>query len=131
MARPVTIADEKILDAARNCFMTRGMHATTAEVAQKAGVSEGILFKRFGSKAELFKAAMFVGGPPLIDMQARVGKGDIEKQLLSAAEDLMSLFRTIVPMVMMAWSHMSETGDVKSGEPMPIKGIKWTTAYLA
>ncbi len=131
MARPVTIADEKILDAARDCFLNRGMHATTAEVAQKAGVSEGILFKRFGSKAELFKAAMFIGGTPLIDIKSRVGKGRIEEQLLGYAEDLMKLFRTIVPMVMMTWGHMSETGDLKTGEPMPIKGIKWTTQYLA
>jgi hypothetical protein len=42
MARPVTISDEQILDAARAVFTEKGPRATTAEIAERAGVSEGI-----------------------------------------------------------------------------------------
>ena len=52
MARPTVIRDEQILDAARIVFLERGVLATTAEVAQRAQVSEGSLFKRFKTKAE-------------------------------------------------------------------------------
>ncbi|MCU1279386.1 MAG: Transcriptional regulator, TetR family protein, partial [bacterium] len=60
MARPTTISDESILEAARAVFLEHGLAATTAEVAKRAGVAEGSIFKRFATKAELFKAAMKV-----------------------------------------------------------------------
>ena len=39
-------------------FLERGIWATTLEVAERAGVSEGSLFNRFKSKEGLFAAAM-------------------------------------------------------------------------
>jgi AcrR family transcriptional regulator len=46
-----------VLDAARRLFAQRGFAATTtADVARAAGVSEGIVFHHFGSKAELLEA---------------------------------------------------------------------------
>jgi len=54
MARPTVIRDETIIDAAREVFLERGFGATTAEVAVRAGVSEGSIFKRFNSKVDLF-----------------------------------------------------------------------------
>jgi AcrR family transcriptional regulator len=45
------------MDAARQLFAERGFAATgTADVARLAGVSEGILFHHFGSKAKLLEA---------------------------------------------------------------------------
>ena len=58
MARPTSIKDETIVAAAREVFLERGIQATTAEVAERAGVSEGSVFKRFKTKSELFRAAM-------------------------------------------------------------------------
>ena len=55
MARPATIKDEEILRAAARCFSARGISATTAEVAERARISEGTIFHRFKSKAELFR----------------------------------------------------------------------------
>ena len=46
-----------VMDAARRLFTQRGFAATTtADVARAAGVSEGIVFHHFGSKAELLEA---------------------------------------------------------------------------
>ena len=58
MPRPVTIQDSAILDAARRVFLVRGYSASTAEIARRAGVSEGSLFKRFRTKTALFLAAI-------------------------------------------------------------------------
>lgn len=58
MARKRTIPDDDLLTAARACFVERGISASTKEIARRAGVSEGLLFLRYGSKADLFFAAM-------------------------------------------------------------------------
>lgn len=47
----------RVMAAARELFAERGYGATTtADVARHAGVSEGIVFHHFGSKAELLEA---------------------------------------------------------------------------
>lgn len=51
MPRPVSIQDDVILRAAREIFLEKGWDATTSEIAAKAGVSNGIIFKRFKTKA--------------------------------------------------------------------------------
>jgi AcrR family transcriptional regulator len=48
-----------LLDAAREVFATRGFQgARTKEIADKAGVSEALLYRHFGSKAGLFEEAI-------------------------------------------------------------------------
>src|SRR6478609_5715637 len=56
--RPPTIDSQRLLSVARDVFLERGIRATTLEVAERAGVSEGALFHRFKSKEALFSAAM-------------------------------------------------------------------------
>ena len=54
---------DAILDAARTVFARRGYHgAATAEIAQLAGCSEPMLYKHFGSKQDLFVAALMHAG---------------------------------------------------------------------
>ena len=45
--------------------MTEGIAASTKSIARKAGISEGVIFQRFTTKAELFFAAMT---PPPVDI---------------------------------------------------------------
>ena len=52
------IDDQKLLEVARDVFLRRGVGATTAEVAKKAGISQASVFKHFKSKQRLFFAAM-------------------------------------------------------------------------
>src|SRR3954470_21395089 len=56
--RPPTIDSTHLLAVARQVFLEHGIRATTLEVAERAGVSEGVLFHRFKSKEALFSAAM-------------------------------------------------------------------------
>jgi AcrR family transcriptional regulator len=55
-------ADERrdeILDAAMVEFAERGLHGgSTEEIAKRAGISQPYVFRLFGSKKELFKAAV-------------------------------------------------------------------------
>ncbi|MCC6157893.1 MAG: TetR/AcrR family transcriptional regulator [Deltaproteobacteria bacterium] len=56
--RPPSIREEDLLDAARDVFREDGHAATTAKIARRAGVSEGILFYRYKSKEALLAAVI-------------------------------------------------------------------------
>jgi AcrR family transcriptional regulator len=119
MARPVTIQDDAILEAARALFLDRGMRATTAEIAERARVSPGIIFKRFKTKEALFRAAMeprTSRDPALpIDLDARLGTGSVEDTLVDLGMGLVEKFFDFIPTMMMAWSHRPEDA---SGQPV-------------
>ena len=57
--RPSEEVHRLILEAARALFAAKGFEGTsTREVAELAGVYEPMVYRRFGSKAELFEAAV-------------------------------------------------------------------------
>jgi AcrR family transcriptional regulator len=103
--RPITILTSVLLDAAKDVFLDRGTSATTAEIARRAGTSEGVLFHRFKNKEAVFLAvlrrqldALRIFG----DLSARVGKGDIEAQLFELAEGMLEGFRKAMPFFLLA-----------------------------
>lgn len=114
MVRPTTISNDAILEAARALFVEKGPRATTAEIAARAGVSEGILFKRFGNKGALLKAAMpsrEVGAWIQQQMRAQGPlrtQDDFARFIRWQAETL----RNVVPMVIMAWSSRSQKDEL-------------------
>jgi AcrR family transcriptional regulator len=130
MARPVTISDDQILEAARAVFTEKGPRATTAEIAERAGVSEGILFKRFGSKAGLHKVAMssdIAGDWIRREMRAQAPlrtKKDFERFIRWQVEVL----RNVAPVVIMAWSFRAHVGalpaDLAGPESAPLVAIR-------
>ncbi|MFE3000831.1 TetR/AcrR family transcriptional regulator [Nocardia sp. NPDC059246] len=67
--RAPDVVRDLVLQAADRLFSEQGYHGTkTRQIAEEAGVGESVLFRNFGSKAELFEAAIltpftdFVGG---------------------------------------------------------------------
>jgi AcrR family transcriptional regulator len=68
MGRHKTISDEDVLGVARHLFRGKGHTATTREIAQAAGISEAVLYQRFGSKDELFFRAMHPTGPDIAQL---------------------------------------------------------------
>jgi AcrR family transcriptional regulator len=136
MARPVTIKDETIIAAAREVFLERGIQATTAEVAGRAGVSEGSVFKRFKSKSDLFRAAMgdrLVEPPFLRNLGARVGTGDVRECLFALGMEIIAFFRELIPLMMMAWSNPAPNGLpslIAGPNPPPVRVVKVLTGYF-
>lgn len=114
--RPPKIDSEHLLNVARQVFLERGIRATTQEVAERAGVSEGTLFHRFKSKEGLFRQAMQVPEDDLPEML--IGAVDsirglpAEEALLRLAQALLDIGRVAVPLMMMSWSN-----PVCSGPP--------------
>lgn len=117
MSRPATIEDDDLIEAARATFAELGMRATTAEIARRAGVSEGILFKRFRSKWELFHAVMLHidrrGRAWTDGLSARVGRGVLFEELEAIAHEGIDFFRLLVPMHMMSGSSPEHTEIAK------------------
>lgn len=107
MGRPTTIRDEDILEAARATLLEHGWSATTAQVAARAGVSEGTLFHRFKSKDDLLRAAMLTDTPPvwIAELPTRIGSEDVEAQLAAIAHGGIAFFRVLIPFVMLHWSR--------------------------
>jgi AcrR family transcriptional regulator len=136
MARPATIKDETIIEAAREVFLERGIRATTAEVAERAGVSEGTVFKRFRSKAELFTAAMqsHIAEPAwFATLTERVGKGSVEQALFDVGMEMIAFFRTIMPLMMMSWSNPGPDGlpePLRAPNPPPIRALRALAGFF-
>jgi len=135
MARPSTITTDQILDAAREVFLERGFRATTAQVAKRAGVAEGSLFKRFPTKHELFFAAMqpAMQDPPFLRaIDGRVGHGDVRENMVDLGTQLLAFLRRLLPLVMMSWSHRQGElpPHLASSDPPPVRALRRTTQYF-
>lgn len=136
MPRPVSIKDQTLIDAAREVFLQRGFGATTAEVAERAGVSEGTLFKRFHSKAELFQAAMhpqFAQLEWLADIEARVGAGDLREHLAELGTAGVEFFRRLMPLMMMSYANPSPSGlpeVLTQPNPPPLRALRTLAGYF-
>jgi AcrR family transcriptional regulator len=136
LARPTRISLEGILEAARAVFLEHGVAATTAEVARRAAVAEGSIFKRFATKAELFRAAM----------QAEFDEPDWLRTLVLAREDedpravllevgrqAVAFFRRLMPLVMMQWSSGKSYGipeQLQGPSSPPLRALKILSTFL-
>jgi AcrR family transcriptional regulator len=77
----LTARQRRILEAAVEVFAERGFEgATTAAIAQRAGVAEGTLFKRYRTKRDLLLAVL---GPYLLE----IGATGLRPILESALDD--------------------------------------------
>jgi len=112
MARPPTIRDEDLLQAVHDVVRERGATATTAEIAERAGVSEGTLFHRFKNKNRLFQEALFSMPEPrwVDELGARVGEGDVFEHLVELGLLVIANIQSWMPLSMVAASAPDEAG---------------------
>jgi AcrR family transcriptional regulator len=133
MGRPRTISDESLLDAARNIFLRDGAQASTAEIARSVGVSEGLIFKRFATKEELFHACFDVTKIGATDLQVLVGKNEIAANIALIAREQVAIFRRILPCVLMRMTHggiAPKTIFSTEHEPVPVRLVSRIARYF-
>jgi AcrR family transcriptional regulator len=142
MPRPVSIQDHVILRAAREIFLEKGWDATTSEIAAKAGVSHGIIFKRFKTKQALFQSAMQEQSdwgqtiPGLLN--SSLGRKDVETTLVELGSLFVEKFLMLIPTLMMAWSNKQDTENPaesaaaanKERATKALQAVKTIAAYL-
>jgi AcrR family transcriptional regulator len=139
MARPPKIKDEEILLAARAVFLEHGIRATTAQVAERAGIAEGSIFNRFPTKGALFQAAM---RPDLEEpawaqlLLERTGQGDVVENLVEIGTQVIDFLRQIIPIMMMSWSNPHRDGGVlpaalRGNNPPPLVAMRRLVAFFS
>ncbi|KAF3889736.1 MULTISPECIES: TetR/AcrR family transcriptional regulator [Nostocales] len=114
MARNPTITQSQILEAARAVFLEQGFSATTADVANRAGISSASIFKHFPTKESLFFAAMSDTPRDRIwtaELEAEIGQGDPRSDLLKIALRIASYSEELLPRMMLAWS-IRQPGEI-------------------
>lgn len=134
MSRPTVIQNDTIIAAAREVFLERGLLGTTADVAARAGVSEGTIFKRFKSKDDLFRAAMQPPIDPALfaGLAQRVGKGEVREHLEDVGLLALEQFRKLVPFIMTLMSSPGFSGLPKAheGTHPATRGMRAMMGYL-
>lgn len=106
MGRRKIIEDEQLLAKARAIFVRDGISVGSRRIAEEIGISSSVLFQRFGSKEELFFAAMT---PPIPDMTVLLTPHDAadppEARLDSIAAGLLTYFRQLAPVLTALSTH--------------------------
>jgi AcrR family transcriptional regulator len=136
MPRPKRIEDDELLRIARAVFVLDGAHGSTREIAQRAGISEAALFKRYPTKAELFLAAMM---PPPVDVEAMVAAAErtAEPQaaLVVFGERMLAYLREAIPVIrQLTQTPLIELDDIRrrfGDAPVEQQITLGLTAYLA
>jgi AcrR family transcriptional regulator len=101
MARPKQVTDEELLKIALECFLEHGANVSVQFIADKVGLSQPALFKRFGTKEELFLRA--VAPPeqlPVIEwIDASPSSGSLRPQLVQLLEKVWEMLSWVLPRV--------------------------------
>lgn len=134
MARPRSITNEQILDAARIVFLERGPGATTAEIAAKAKISEGSIFKRFNTKTELFQAALGASVQPgWFEVLPAAMEMGLQEGLMRVGQAALDFFIEMIPRLNMMLSSLPEVHQglpTFSREGMPVKAIRMLAGLM-
>ncbi|MGH9034191.1 MAG: TetR/AcrR family transcriptional regulator [Acidimicrobiia bacterium] len=113
-----------LIDAARDLFASKGYaRASTREIARLAGVSESLLFRHFGTKAELFNQAVLEPFDQFVTdfvglWEAQVGSPlsneDITRQYVTKMYEMLDTHKESV-MALLAASAYEDDFDGGSG----------------
>lgn len=106
MGRHKTISDDEVLRIAREVFRHHGHTATTRTIAEAAGISEAVLYQRFGSKDALFLAAMHATGPDVEELLGPLDPPDDARAYLqTVVVRLGHYFAGVIPVALRVMTH--------------------------
>jgi AcrR family transcriptional regulator len=119
VGRHKAISDQEVVRVARELFRAQGHTVSTREVAEAAGISEATLYQRFGSKDDLFFAAMHPRGP---DIDALLGPDeppeDAHMYLQGVVVRIGKYFAEVIPLALRVMTHPSfDPGSLARAQP--------------
>ncbi len=134
MSRPRQISDDDILEVARECFLENGVAVSAQAIADRVGISQPALFKRFGTKKELVLRAL---APPehfpVLDwLETAPVEGPFRPQLEALLERIWETLQWILPRIaVLTASHFSpETIFARYEKPPPVRLILGINGFL-
>lgn len=108
MGRRKLIEDDQLLAKVRDIVVREGTGVASRKIADEIGISESVLFQRFGSKEELLFAAL---APPAPEMETLLQegayRGRARAHLEQIAVELLDYFREFVPVLLPLATHPS------------------------
>ena len=134
MARPRRFTDEEILAATQSCILEHGPSVSTTMIAEKLGVSQAALFKRFGTKEQMIIGALRqpLQRNAVVDLLAD-GPSDapICEQLTTIGLAMIKVMRHVVPcMAMLHAAGLNIESDDTTDEMPPIQVRRMLVAWL-
>jgi AcrR family transcriptional regulator len=132
MARPPKITTEEIIAVARQVFLEQGAGASTLLIAERTGISEAAIFKRFGTKQALFLASMGISdNHPWINVLSQ-GKPTpaIRADLIEICSQILEFYQEVMPRVMMMMNQGKTSFPPPMLEPPPIRDTQLLAGYL-
>jgi AcrR family transcriptional regulator len=130
MPRPPKITNEEILAAARQVFLEQGENASTLEIAEKAGISEATIFKRFATKQALFLAAIGITETPQYAkiLSSHKPTAEIRSELTEICTQMLEFYQEVMPRVFMMMTKAKL--PVPPLVPPPIRDSQLLAGYL-
>ena len=134
--RPRKVSDQEILSIAKACFLKQGPSVSTQSIAKQVGVSQATLFKRFGSKELLMRAALMlpVHKHHILDVLTEKPDLDAPKaQFRRIAKQMIDFFNDMIPCFSMMHSAgivPFERTELSADERLPIIGRKALQSWL-
>jgi len=108
VGRPKLIQDAELLAVAREVFIEKGLTASTREIANRAGISEAVIYQRHPTKEDLFFAAMV---PPALDVEELLATPaddlGVPEHLEQIALGMVAYFRKLFPILLPLMTHPS------------------------
>ena len=87
MSRTREIDDTQIVEMARKVFIESGLSASTKAISKAVGISEGVIFQRFGTKDRLIQAAF---AAPDLDAEGLIEQAGTSPDPRRAFEDVLA-----------------------------------------
>lgn len=132
--RPRQFTDEDILDATQACILELGPSVSTTVIADRVGMSQAAIFKRFGTKEKLVLAALCrpMERHPISQL---LGEGPTEEpirdQMINMGEAILAVMRHVVPcMAMLHAAGINPAEHLRHEDSPPIKGRKMLTQWF-
>lgn len=118
--RPRERSDAEILAVTRECIRELGPDVSTVEIAKRLGWSQSALFRRFGSKAELFRAAILPASGPAWIARVEQGPDDrpLREQLRELLEELERFYDELFPHVLSVQATLRSEGQPRARLPV-------------
>lgn len=111
MGRRKLLEDDELLARAREIFLREGLAISSRRLAEQIGVSDSVLFQRFGSKEELVFAAMTPPAPDMSALFAQASSGNTLSDLQRSGLGLLDYFRQLVPILAPLSTHPAFSFD--------------------
>ncbi len=132
MGRTPKITNEEILAAARQVFLEQGFGASTLVIAEKAGISEASIFKRFTTKQALFLAAMGITETPkwVKTLSSDRPTAPFKSELTDICEQMFAFYQEVLPRVMMMTQGNLPFPPQSMPVPPPIRDSRLLAEFL-